>query len=325
MKYTLHLTMTPFVGHQLNSQEANQLITSLVEFTKDVEVGYVNAANRQATLVIDTEEPQDLIKKVVPWCIVTGEHPHVEPVVSWDDFVQSLADISGVDLQQIKGNSGVPDETPDGAPEGCCSSAKSISELKPFKMPVGGEDLLEFIAWDTIEVPGVGEEDIELKGTYQIERQHPTSSDWNEAEIDIKMKKLDVKGVSEKFGRIEVSTNNDYQQSQGKVQKGTAYTEIPTGGAKLCEMNNFAKFKLPDLGLTLFNKEPIELKHTITHVPPVGQGGGTGDVRIPLFNVDDPNGEPIAYLKRVKTHIGDFCKGHSDERKDAGNQHNHQH
>lgn len=317
MKYTLHLTMTPFVGHTLNSQEATQLITSLVEFTKDVEVGYVNAGNRAATLVIDTENPQDLIKKVVPWCIVTGEHPNVEPVVGWDDFVQSLADISGVDLQQIKSNNGAPD--------GCCSSAKNISELKPFSMPVGGEDLLEFMAWDTIEVPGVGEETIELKGTYQIERQHPTSSDWNEAEIDIKMKKLDVKGISERLGRVEVSTNNEFQQSQGRVQKGTAFTDIPTGGAKLCEMNNFAKFNLPDLGLTAFNKEPIELKHTITHVPPVGQGGGTGDVRIPLFNVEDPDGEPVAYLKKVKTHIGDFCKGHSEEEKEAGHQHNHQH
>lgn len=292
MKYTIHLTMTPFVGETLNSDQATNLLKSLVDFTKDVEFGYVNAANRAATLVVETDEPSDLIKKVVPWCIVTGEHPDVEPIVSWDEFVESLADISGVSLAEIRGE--------DAAPHGCCATAKKIEDLQPFKMPEGGEDLLDFVTWDTIEVPGVGEETIELKGTYMIQRDHPSCSNWNDASIDIKMKGLDVKGESEKLGKIEVSINEDYKVSQGQVLPGTAVPSVESGAPKHCQMNNYAKFNLKDIGMTVFNKEPIELTHKITHVPPVGQGGGTGDIKIPLYNMEDPDGKPVAYLKKLE-------------------------
>lgn len=328
MKYTLHLTMTPFVGQQLESADAKNLLSSLVEFTKDVEFGYVNAANRAATLIVDTDVPGDLITKVVPWCIVTGEHPNVEPIVTWDEFIQSLADISGVSMAEIRGESNTQntDEVgilcESGAPEGCCKTAKTIEELQPFKMPEGGEDLLEFVALDTIEVPGIGEETIELVGSYLIEREHPSSSDWNDAAIKIRMKGLDVEGESATLGKIKVSTNPEYKTSEGNVTSGTAFPVVNTGAPKYCEMHNYAKFELPDLGLTAFNKEPIELKHTITHVPPVGQGGGTGEIRIPLYNVKDPDGEPVAFLKKVKTHIGNFLKKKETEQ-DHSEEHKH--
>ena len=58
---------------------------------------------------------------------------------------------------------------------------------------------------------------------------------------------------------------------------------------------------------TVFNKEAIALEHTITHIPPVGQGGGTKErVDIPLYRKDDADGEPVAILHRVKTHIGSW-------------------
>lgn len=302
MKYTIHLTMTPFVGEQLASEDAKQLLRSLAEFTQDIDFGYVNAANRAATLVIETDEPSDLVKKVVPWCIVTGEHPDVVPVIEWKDFVKSLADIAGVSYEEV--SEGL-------APLGCCKPAKTLDQLKPFTPPAAGQDLLHFITWDTIEVPGVGEETVELRGTYLIERDNPTSADWYEAEINIKMRELNVSGTSEKFGRIEVSVNTDPgMESQGVVSMGTVIPDVKDGAAKKCTMFNYAKFHLPDLGITCFNKEPIELRHNITHIPPVGQGGGTGQVRIPLYDVKNPDGEPVAYLKEVRTHIGTFCNGH---------------
>ena len=56
---------------------------------------------------------------------------------------------------------------------------------------------------------------------------------------------------------------------------------------------------------TLFNKEPIVLRHTITHIPPIGQGGGTqGRVAVNLYRSDDPEAPPLAILREVKTHIG---------------------
>ncbi|GHO59995.1 DUF6073 family protein [Ktedonobacter robiniae] len=183
-------------------------------------------------------------------------------------------------------------------------SPKSLDELQLFTMPEGGTDRLSFITWDTIEVIGRGEEVIEFHGHYAIERANPTSADWSEASIDITMRELSVDGVSPTFGRVHASVNYDLGKfSGGQVRKGTVYTapESP----KLCQMYGYMQFDLVDLGMTVFNKEAIVLEHNITHVPPVGQGGGTKErVDVPLYRKDDPDGEPVAILHRVKTHIG---------------------
>ncbi|HSK70389.1 MAG TPA: DUF6073 family protein, partial [Pyrinomonadaceae bacterium] len=55
---------------------------------------------------------------------------------------------------------------------------KSLSDLRVLTMPEGGVDSLNFIAWDTIEVIGFGEDTVELKGYYVIDRANPTDSDW---------------------------------------------------------------------------------------------------------------------------------------------------
>ena len=69
--------------------------------------------------------------------------------------------------------------------------------------------------------------------------------------------------------------------------------------------NTDETIEMSNLGMTVFNKEPILLEHTITHIPPIGQGGGTRPgIAIDLYRMDDPDGAPVAVLKRVKTHIG---------------------
>lgn len=180
-----------------------------------------------------------------------------------------------------------------------------LSELHLFTMPEGGTDRLNFITWDTIAVEGVGEETIEFHGSYTIERETPTSADWKEASVNIHMRELNVDGVSQKFGRIHASTNETIgKDSGGQVRAGTTYPDV-IDSPKLCQMYAYAKFALLDLGMTVFNKEPILLEHNITHIPPIGQGGGTRpETAIQLYRVDDPDGEPVAVLKRVKTHIG---------------------
>jgi hypothetical protein len=152
---------------------------------------------------------------------------------------------------------------------------------------------------------GRGEDTIEFHGYYDIERADPTSSDWRQASVDIFMRELSVSGISGKFGRIHVSVNDELgKESGGQVRPGTVYTGIPDS-PKLCQMYGYMKFALLDAGLTVFNKEPIVLQHNITHIPPVGQGGGTrGRVEVPLYRVDDPDGRPVAVLRQVKTHIG---------------------
>jgi hypothetical protein len=186
------------------------------------------------------------------------------------------------------------------------ASPKSLSELRLFTMPRGGLDRLSFVTWDTIEVLGQGEDVIEFQGYYVIERENPTSADWEEASVNIHMRELSVDGVSQKFGRIHVSVNDEIgRQSGGQVKPGTTYG-LPDS-PKLCQMNGYMKFELLDAGVTVFNKEAIVLEHKITHIPPVGQGGGTRErAGIELFREDDPDGPPVAILQLVKTHIGSW-------------------
>ncbi|HEV2150135.1 MAG TPA: DUF6073 family protein [Longimicrobiaceae bacterium] len=182
-------------------------------------------------------------------------------------------------------------------------SPKSVSELRVFRMAAGGLDRLNFATWDTIEVMGHGEDTVEFRGYYVIERENPTSADWSGASVNIFMRELNVSGTSAKFGRIRASTNEEMGQSGGQVRAGTAYAFADS--PKLCAMLGYMQFELADAGITVFNKEPILLEHKITHIPPVGQGGGTREgVEYPLYRKDDPDGPPVAILKRVRTHIG---------------------
>jgi len=185
-------------------------------------------------------------------------------------------------------------------------SPKSLDELQLLTMPEGGTDRLNFITWDTIEVIGQGEEVIEFHGFYAIQRENPTSADWREASVDITMRELNVDGVSPTIGRIHASVNPDLgKRSGGQVLPGTIYNAPDS--PKMCHMEGYMQFDMPDLGFTVFNKEMIVLEHSITHIPPVGQGGGTKErVDIPLYRKDAPDGEPVAILHRVKTHIGSW-------------------
>jgi len=185
----------------------------------------------------------------------------------------------------------------------------SLSDLRLFTMPHGGVDRLNFRTWDTIAVLRKGKEPVvdtvELRGYYMIERAEPTSANWVDASVDIFMRALSVEGTSEKFGRVKASVNYEIgKESRGQVKPGTIY-DSPADSPKMCEMLGYMRFELPDVGVTVFNKEPIQLRHSITHIPPVGQGGGTREgAEVNLYSTDAPDGEPVAILHRVKTHIG---------------------
>jgi hypothetical protein len=186
-------------------------------------------------------------------------------------------------------------------------SPKSLSDLRLLTLPQGGTDRLNFATWDTIEVPGRGEDTFQLRGHYVIERANPSSAVWHEGSVNIRMRELFVSGVSQKFGRVEVTVNDDIGiTSGGQVRSGTRYPEFPDA-PKLCEMAGFMMFKLVDIGIDVYNKEPILLQHYITHIPPVGQGGGTGGrVAVNLYRLGDSNDEPVAILREVRTHIGNW-------------------
>jgi hypothetical protein len=192
--------------------------------------------------------------------------------------------------------------------EGFVPNATSLATLHPLRMPRGGTDRLRFETWDTFSVPGLDAPvRVHLEGHYVIERQTPTSPDWVEGSVDIRMRELAVEGRHELLGRVRASVNEEIGlPSGGRVMAGTVY-DGQHDEPKLCVMEGYMLFELPDQGFTVFNKQPIPLQHKITHIPPIGQGGGTPQQDfdgIPLFRKDDPDGDPAATLLKVETHIG---------------------
>lgn len=400
MEYLFKVTMTPFVGQSL-AANPGQLTEALEDLSKHVKEGWVEAASRQADLVVEASSHNDLARMAIPWCIVTGEHPPIEPVIrgvhlSRIGGFEAFAEIGlakeapkasprfalsvpghppGValgaesphlaGLESLRGqvissiyeiNSGTlrlivePDEpgvlriaaavgrfqsglprgnvlqpvidwssflgtlrqigrlmrSPTEPPEGCADSPTCCCTIRPFAIPKGGTDRLHFTTWDLLEIPGVGEREIELSGEYEILRHHPSSSNWVDAAIDIEMKHLALRGTDDLLGEVRAFLLPSLAaRSGGQVTQGTLQANRPDG-AKHCEMGANVGFSVGRLAMTVVPKEPVRLIHSITHIPPVGQGGGTGDVRLPLYNADDLGGQPVAYLRRVRTHIGEF-------------------
>jgi hypothetical protein len=193
-------------------------------------------------------------------------------------------------------------------------SPSTLSDLHLLRVPRGGVDRLRFETWDTFAMAGSAEpETVHLVGHYVIERADPSSPDWTEASVDIRMRELSVEGVSRTLGlgRIRASVNTEIGiPSGGQVTSGTIHDDLPDS-PKLCIMEGYMRFDLPDAGVTVFNKEAIPLQHTITHIPPIGQGGGTpSDFEgLGLYTTADPDGPPLATLLRVKTHIGAWLDG----------------
>lgn len=180
---------------------------------------------------------------------------------------------------------------------------KRLDEIRLFTLPPAGIDHLTFEVNDTIEVPGIGEDTVKMVGTYTIQRSEPTYRDWEEGTIEVKMLDLNVRGRSPLFGEV-AATINSKKETKGKVGPAKG-----PGKPKPCQFASFIRLKFGDRGMDVFNKEPVPLWHMITHVPPIGQGGGTPEpVRIALYSVDDPDGKPLAYLKKVKTEIGPWVE-----------------
>lgn len=177
-------------------------------------------------------------------------------------------------------------------------NAERTNAVQLFQVPEPGVDFLHFTVWDTIEVPNVGTDTVELRGSYQIQREEPTSRNWAEVDMDIRLLDMDVQGSSDVLGRVSVRLNGE---NVGHVYApGNATTEAD------CQVGGQVMITLHDLGVTVFNKEPVPLSHRITHIPPIGQGGSSPAVRIPLYNVANPDGEPVAFLRRVQTQIGGY-------------------
>jgi hypothetical protein len=182
----------------------------------------------------------------------------------------------------------------------------SPQTVEPFTPPPPGIDNLGISSIDTFMVPGVGEFTVEFTGFVRVARSQPTAKDWTSSEVYTNLIDMCMRGEAPGIGPIVVTLNSDVL-STGMLR--TPFADMnKVQPEKACRMAVAAKFELPQLGKTLFNKEPIEL--TIDNVRAIPPAGNPGEGRIyqllPLFDRADPEGPPAAYLTSLKFAMGNY-------------------
>jgi hypothetical protein len=169
-------------------------------------------------------------------------------------------------------------------------------EVEPFTVPRGGIDNLGLHSTDVFSIPEQGEFTVDFKGFFRVARDHPTSEDWTTAEVLVNIVELKLYGGHERLGDITVSLNPDI------LATGQIFPAQGPAGPKACRIATPAVFDVPQLGASLFNKEPILLMNrSVVAIPPVNDPNGHALLfRLPLFDRDDPNGTPRAYLTSLR-------------------------
>ncbi len=169
-------------------------------------------------------------------------------------------------------------------------------KVQPFTVPPGGIDNLALHSTDNFTIPGHGEFTIDFKGYFRVARANATTNDWTTSEVQVNIIDLRLYGQHKEIGELAVSLNPDI------VSSGQIFPAATAGGPKACRIATAAVFDLPQLGVSVFNKEPILLMNeSVKSIPPVEDPSGQARIfRLPLFNRADPYGKPVAYLTSLK-------------------------
>jgi len=170
------------------------------------------------------------------------------------------------------------------------------TKVKPYTVTPGGIDNLALHSTDVFTVPGRGEFSVDFKGYFKVARDHPTSTDWTKFELFVNIIDLKLFGESKDLGEIGVSLNPDVLSS-GQIFPASS----PQGSAK-CRIATGVVFDMPQLGLSVFNKEPILLMNEhVTSIPPVDDPNGHALLfMLPLFDRANPSGKAVAHLTSLR-------------------------
>jgi hypothetical protein len=176
------------------------------------------------------------------------------------------------------------------------------TKIEKFEATQGGIDNLALSSIDTFFIPGRGEFEVKFKGYFRVIRSNPTSEKWADAEWFVNMGDLRLEGKSSKLGQMKVRLNPDV------ISPGQVFAAGAANAAAKCRIATAVSFEMADMGVTVFNKEPILLMNdAIDSVPPVEDPNGEAHIyRVPLFNVKEPNGKPVAYLTGLKYTVGNY-------------------
>lgn len=160
-------------------------------------------------------------------------------------------------------------------------------------VPPAGIDNMNLKTTDVFLVPGRGEFAVDFRGYLQVTRATPANRDWQNQRMVFNYTQFKLFGSDSGLGAITVDLNPDY------ISGGETFrTRKERAG---CKANTAARFHMHDLNMTLFNKTPIILKNeNMQGIPTIGEGSKIDAFHTALYSVDDPEGEPKAYLEELE-------------------------
>ena len=175
--------------------------------------------------------------------------------------------------------------------------------------PEPGIDNLGLHSWDTLSIPGVGDFDLEVDGFVRVVRSKPTDTGWHEAEVYTNLIEMKMVAESAELGRVITTLSPDVL-SAGQIR--TPFDPYAGEGpaAKACRMAVGCQFYVPRLNKTLFNREPVILTiDDVRSIPPAGAPGkGQISRMLPMFDIEDPDGNPVAYLTSLRFNMGGYLE-----------------
>jgi hypothetical protein len=181
------------------------------------------------------------------------------------------------------------------------------TEVEAYVPPEGAIDNLGIRSVDTFHVPGQGDFTVEFRGYVRVARSEPTTENWRSTEVYTNLIHMYMHGESPELGPITVRLNPD-TLSTGCINTPFEDTGDEERIPKACRMAVGAFFEAPKLGLTLFNKEPVVLTiEDVRSIPPAGNPGRGQIYRmLPLFDVENPDEKPVAYLTQLNFSMGTY-------------------
>ena len=168
--------------------------------------------------------------------------------------------------------------------------------VEPFTLTPAGIDNLALHSTDVFTVPGQGKFTVDFRGYFRVARDRPTTDDWDSCEVLVNIVDLKMYGQHVELGEMTARLN-PHVLSSGLILRGEQ-----AGGPKACRIALPAIFELPQLGMTVFNKEPILLMNErVTSIPPVDDPNGHALLfYLPLYHLADPDGPAAAYLTSLR-------------------------
>lgn len=158
---------------------------------------------------------------------------------------------------------------------------------------------------DTFSIPGYGNFTAELEGYSQVVVSEPSGDEWGKALLYVNYTEHKMFGHHPAVGDIMVELNPDI------VSGGNIF---PSPGvdrdlrAMACRVNIAALFHLEKPGITLFNKTPIQIaSDDLEKVPPLREGGVAHVFSLPLYRIDEPNGDLVGYIEAMDYQVLDYA------------------